>query len=75
MFSGALMLTPSILHVSVIVLRKKVTLLAATSMLVSSRNVVIRINMFFRRYGQWGVIGGTQNSRHPKGIKGVATQP
>ena len=49
MLFAALMVTPSILHVSVIVLRKKVMLLAATSMLVSSRNVVIWINMFTRR--------------------------
>ena len=56
MLFAALMVTPSILHVSVIVLRKKVMLLAATSMLVSSRNVVIRTNMFTRRCGQREVI-------------------
>lgn len=48
-FSAASMVTPSILHVSFIVLRKNVVLLAATSVLTSSRDVAIRANMLARR--------------------------
>lgn len=61
MFSGALMPTPSILHVSVVLLRKNVMLLAAASVLANSIDVGIRANIATRRCDLRGVVGGIKS--------------